>query len=77
MELELVSDLLKKPEAYRQQYLIELQKQDAKTIWKQMSFYWEETIEDLHYRVIIMWFIPMEDLTKFDQVFVKLYDKKI
>ena len=57
-------------------YLEELKKQDKSIIKKQITFYWEETLEDLYYR-IEMWYIPKEDLTPIDKKLIKIYESKI
>ena len=57
-------------------YLKELKKQDKSIIKNQITFYWEETLEDLYYRIEI-WYIPKKDLTPIDKKLIKIYESKI
>ena len=71
MELLKISDIIDIVE-----YLKELQKQDKNVIKNQLTFYWDETVDDLYYR-IKMWYIPIEDLKPIDKKLIKIYESKI
>ena len=74
MEYLTKEQLQKLPNTESTKYLEKLKTLDKNVLWKQPTSFWETT-EDLHYRVVIRWMVPMEDLNKFDKFLVRLYEK--